>query len=57
MKYADLLIALSVMNDEQLNSDITVYVPEWDEHFEANLVFATEENDVLDIDHPIIRIK
>ena len=57
MTYADLLVAISNMTGEQLESNVTVYIPEWDEHFAANLVFATEENDVLDPNHPIIRIK
>jgi hypothetical protein len=58
MTYKELLAELQKLNEEQLNQDVTVYdCGINDEYYQASVefVFATEECDVLDIDHPIIR--
>ena len=58
MTYKELLAELQKLNEEQLNQDVAVW-DSWalDEYYQASVefVFATEECDVLDIDHPIIR--
>jgi hypothetical protein len=57
MKYKELLIQLLDLSQEQLNQDVAVYDTGTDEHYQLNveLVFATDECQVLDVDHPIIR--
>ena len=58
MTYKELLQQLQKMNEEQLNSDVCVWDSyENDEFYQAGvgLVFATEDCQVLDVDHPIIR--
>jgi len=57
MTYKELLQELQQLNDEQLNSDVAVYDTDTDEYYQASveLVFATDECQVLDVDHPIIR--
>ena len=51
MTYRELLEKLKTMHSDQLESLVTVYTPE-DEYYEAELVFADKNNDVLDINHP-----
>ena len=57
MTYKELLIQLQQLNEEQLNQDVAVYHDHEGEYYQSDVefVFATEECDVLDIDHPIIR--
>ena len=57
MTYKDLLLQLQQLSEEQLNQDVAIYVPGVDEYYQdgVELVFATEECQVLDVDHPIIR--
>lgn len=58
MTYKELLEQLQQLNEEQLNSDVAICSEdEPDEYFQAGVefVFATEECQVLDVDHPIIR--
>jgi len=57
MTYKELLNQLSQLNEEQLNQDVCVYDSLADEHYQAGveLVFATDECQVLDVNHPIIR--
>jgi len=57
MTYKELLSELQKLNEEQLNSDVAVYDTDTDEYYQLNVefVFATEECQVLDVDHPIIR--
>jgi hypothetical protein len=57
MTYKELLIQLLQLNLEQLNQDVTIYEPCADEYWQdkVELVFATDAQDVLDVDHPIIR--
>jgi len=58
MTYKELLAELQKLNEEQLNQDVAVW-DSWalDEYYQASVEFvlATDECDVLDIDHPIIR--
>jgi hypothetical protein len=57
MTYKDLLNQLQQLNEEQLNQDVCVYDTGTDEHYQlkVELVFTTDECQVLDVDHPIIR--
>ena len=57
MTYKELLSALQDFNQEQLDSTVTVYDLDSDEYFAAELFFVTEENDRLDMDHPIISLE
>lgn len=53
--YRQLWEALINMNDEQLDSNVTVRIPHEDEFYPAELRFA-EETDVLDQGHPVIHV-
>jgi hypothetical protein len=57
MKYKELLEQLSQLSEEQLNEDVCVYDTGTDEYYQLNveLVYSTQECDVLNLDHPIIR--
>ena len=57
MTYKELLQQLQQLNEEQLNSDVAIYDEVIDEYYQLTVefVFATEECQVLDVDHPIIR--
>ena len=58
MTYKELLNQLQQLNDEQLNLDVAICSEDdEDEYYQASveLVFATDECQVLDVDHPIIR--
>jgi len=57
MTYKELLQQLQQLNEDQLNSDVCVYDTGTDEYYQliVELVFATDECQVLDVDHPIIR--
>jgi hypothetical protein len=58
MTYKELLQQLQQLNEEQLNSDVAIWDSyENDEYYQASVefVFATDECQVLDVDHPIIR--
>ena len=57
MTYKELLNQLSQLNEEQLNQDVAVYHDHEGEYYQSGVefVFATEECQVLDVDHPIIR--
>jgi hypothetical protein len=54
--YKELLIQLQQLNEEQLNQDVTVYDDYAQEHYQLTVavVFASDECQVLDVDHPII---
>ena len=56
MTYKKLLAELQKLNEEQLNQDVAVYDNYEQEYHQltVKLVFATEECQVLDVDHPII---
>ena len=57
MTYEDLLIELANLSEEQLKLDVAVYHDFEGEYYQSSveLVFATDAQDVLDVDHPIIR--
>jgi hypothetical protein len=58
MTYKELLEQLQQLNEEQLNQDVAICSEdEPDEYYQAGVefVFATDAQDVLDVDHPIIR--
>ena len=59
MTYKELLNQLSQLTEEQLNSDVCVYDEGTDEYYQqgvgVELVFAIDECQFLDVDHPIIR--
>jgi hypothetical protein len=57
MTYKDLLLQLQQLSEDQLNEDVCVYDTGTEEHYQLNveLVYAGQECDVLNLDHPIIR--
>jgi hypothetical protein len=58
MTYKELLAELQKLNEEQLNQDVAICSEDdEDEYYQSSveLVFATDECQVLDVDHPIIR--
>ena len=57
MTYKDLLDQLQKLNPEQLNTDVAVHDTDIDEYYQSSVdfVFATDECQVLDVDHPFIR--
>jgi len=57
MTYKELLNQLQSLTEEQLNQDVAVYDTDTDEYYQASVefVFSTDECDVLDANHPIIR--
>ena len=57
MTYKELLSQLQSLTEEQLNEDVVVYDDCEGNYyqFDVELVFATDAQSVLDVDHPIIR--
>ena len=57
MTYKELLNQLQQLNEEQLNQDVALWNDLLDEYYQLDveLVFATDAQSVLDVDHPIIR--
>jgi len=57
MTYKELLAELQKLNEEQLNQDVAVYHDHEGEYYQSDVefVFATDECQVLDVNHPIIR--
>jgi len=57
MTYKELLNQLQSLTEDQLNEDVCVYDTGTDEYYQLNveLVYSTQECDVLNLDHPIIR--
>ena len=55
MTYRELAQRILEMNEEQLNSDITVYDNNG-EYFRSTLVFSDKICDTLDEEHPIISV-
>jgi hypothetical protein len=55
--YKQLLEQLNTFTEEQLNCDVAIYDTSIDEYFQLNveLVFATDTEDAVDLNHPIIR--
>jgi len=56
MTYKELLNQLQQLNEEQLNQDVAIWDTDNDEYYQTmvELVFTTEECDVLDVNHPVI---
>jgi len=56
MTYKKLLAELQELNEEQLNQDVAVYDNYGQEYHQltVELVFATDECQALDVDHPVI---
>ena len=47
---------IAQMNEDQLDSNVSVYDTDNDEYYGVNdIAFATEECQVLDVGHPILR--
>ena len=57
MTYKDLLLQLQQLTEDQLNSDVAVYHDYEGEYYQSDVefVFATDAQDVLGVDYPIIR--
>ena len=57
MTYKELLQQLQQLNEEQLNQDVCIYDSDYQEYYQESveIVYSTQECDVLNLDHPIIR--
>jgi hypothetical protein len=57
MTYKELLAELQKLNEEQLNQDVAIWNDLLDEYYQLDvgLVFVDNTQDVLDVDHPVIR--
>jgi len=57
MTYKELLAELQKLNEEQLNQDVAIWDEVNDEFYQqdVDLLFVDNTQDVLDVDHPIIR--
>jgi hypothetical protein len=57
MTYKELLNQLQQLNEEQLNQDVAIWNDLLDEYYQLDvgLVFVDNTQDVLDVDHPVIR--
>ena len=57
MTYKELLDQLQQLNEEQLNQDVAIWDEDNDEFYQqdVDLLFVDNTQDVLDVDHPIIR--
>ena len=57
MTYKELLNQLQQLNPEQLNQDVAIWDEVNDEYYQqdVDLLFVDNTQDVLDVDHPIIR--
>ena len=60
MTYAQLAEKISTMTEDQLNSDVTVYVSGVDEFYSVvddyPFLISCDDTDVLDIGHPYLVI-
>jgi hypothetical protein len=57
MTYKELLAELQKLNEEQLNQDVAIWNDLLDEYYQldVDLLFVDNTQDVLDVDHPVIR--
>jgi hypothetical protein len=57
MTYKELLAELQKLNEEQLNQDVAIWDEVNDEFYQqdVDLLFVDNTQDVLDVNHPIIR--
>ena len=55
--YRQLLQKIQTFSEEQLDANVTIFDIAKDEHYgdTVEVVFATEECDTLDPNHPVIR--
>lgn len=58
MTYKELIAELQQLSEEQLNTDVTIFVRGVEEYIPASnaVYFADEEDGVLDPDHPYLMI-
>ena len=60
MTYAQLAAKISTMTEDQLNSDVTVYVSDVDEFYSVvddyPFLISCDDTDVLDTGHPYLVI-
>lgn len=54
MTYRELLQALSALDDSQLDCDVSIEFN--GEFYEVSEMYVVDETDVLDVDHPVIRV-
>lgn len=52
LTYREVLAALQSMNQEQLDMNVTVFLPDVTEYFPVHALETTTECDVLDENHP-----
>ena len=57
MTYKELLDQLQQLNPEQLNQDVAIWDEDNDEFYQqdVDLLFVDNTQDVLNVDHPVIR--
>ena len=56
MTYKDLLNQLQQLNPEQLDADVMIQDCDYDYYgYKVELVFATDAQSALNVDHPVIR--
>jgi hypothetical protein len=57
MTYKELLNQLQQLDEEQLNQDVALWNDLLDEYYQLDidLLFVDDTQDVLDVDHPVIR--
>jgi hypothetical protein len=57
MTYKELLNQLQQLNEEQLNQDVAIWDDVGNEYYQSDVYFeiADDTQDVLDVDHPVIR--
>ena len=56
MTYKELLDQLQQLNPEQLDADVMIQDYDNDYHgYKVELVFATDAQSALNVDHPVIR--
>ena len=56
MTYKELLDQLQQLNSEQLDADVMIQDYDNDYHgYKVELVFATDAQSALNVDHPVIR--
>jgi hypothetical protein len=56
MTYGELLETLQLLTHEQLNMNVTVYVRGLDEYYPARSVNIANGSDILDNNHPFIKL-
>ncbi len=57
MTFGELKDKLSTLDEEQLKCDVTVYLKCQDEFFACKSLATTKNDDVLDVNHPVIIVE